>query len=180
MLPQFMLIQRKFGSRIIDCDLKSGYDLSTIVYSLRIFNSSFRERIKSDKNGRVLETGKRVIGNYHQARKLKKGVNILVSTVGQCLHFLKAGLLNFGKLDFVAIDESDQLLMPSRNQRCDYLENLNPPFGLDYEKYPFEKGLLGVLYATGLIRYSKERESKRELSSKEGLSMIIIPTSYSI
>ena len=101
------------------------HNLCTIIKNT--LNITYRERIKADRNGVVTETSTRGSGNLYQAGKLRRGVNILVSTIGQSLHFLKMGLINFDNLHFFAIDESDQILMPSKSTRCDYLEQMVIP-----------------------------------------------------
>ena len=60
--------------------------------------------------------------SLYQIEKMRNGVNILISTVGKSEHFLTSELLDFKKLDFIAIDESDQILLPSKRTGCDYLK----------------------------------------------------------
>ncbi len=45
-----------------------------------------------------------------QARKLKGGAHLIIATPGRLLDHLRRGTINLGKIDFLVLDEADQML----------------------------------------------------------------------
>ena len=52
-----------------------------------------------------------------QAKYLADGANIIISTVGQLSDFVCQRVLDLRTLDFLVIDEADQLLLPRADHR---------------------------------------------------------------
>jgi len=62
-----------------------------------------------------------------QARKLKGGAHLIIATPGRLLDHLRRGTINLGKIDFLVLDEADQMLHIGFLHEVEDIINQTPP-----------------------------------------------------
>ena len=109
--------------------------------------------------------------NLEQLTTVIDGVNILVSTIGQLAFLQEVRVFDLENLDFLVIDEADQILSPWKQKRRGRARDRFRYFHSEewmmdiYEKmtqFKLEDSLVVILNEIGLMQYAIDRKQASE------------------